>query len=43
MSRISCHSHIKGLGIDEDGNALDIGSGLVGQKSAREVNYCFIF
>lgn len=37
MSRIACHSHVKGLGIDSDGNALDIGAGLVGQKGAREV------
>ena len=40
--RISCHSHVKGLGIDEDGNALEIGGGLVGQKAAREVNRLFI-
>ncbi|KAK4336727.1 hypothetical protein RND71_043628 [Anisodus tanguticus] len=36
MARISCHSHIKGLGLDEEGNASDTSSGLVGQKPARE-------
>jgi RuvB-like protein 1 (pontin 52) len=34
--RIAAHSHIKGLGLAEDGTALDIASGLVGQKRARE-------
>lgn len=28
--RISSHSHVKGLGLDENGNANDIGNGLVG-------------
>lgn len=41
MNRISCHSHVKGLGLDELGNALDIGSGLVGQNAAREVSSLF--
>jgi RuvB-like protein 1 len=35
--RIAAHTHVKGLGLDENGNALQIGGGLVGQKSAREV------
>lgn len=35
--RIAAHSHVKGLGLDESGVPLDIGSGLVGQKPAREV------
>lgn len=37
--RIAAHSHVKGLGLDETGVPLDIGSGLVGQKAAREVNF----
>lgn len=36
--RIAAHSHIKGLGLDENGEPLQIGAGLVGQKSAREVS-----
>lgn len=36
--RIAAHSHIKGLGLDENGIPLQIGAGLVGQKSAREVS-----
>lgn len=35
--RISAHSHVKGLGLDESGNAIPIASGLVGQSQAREV------
>jgi RuvB-like protein 1 (pontin 52) len=35
--RIAAHSHIKGLGLLEDGSADDISSGFVGQKDAREV------
>nr|CAG4645478.1 EOG090X04OZ [Lynceus sp. MCZ IZ 141354] len=34
--RISAHSHVKGLGLDESGNAIQIASGLVGQEQARE-------
>ncbi|KAK8801177.1 hypothetical protein WA158_007008 [Blastocystis sp. Blastoise] len=34
--RISSHSHIKGLGLDENGKAISNASGLVGQESARE-------
>ena len=30
------HTHIKGLGLDAQGNALPIGNGLVGQERARE-------
>jgi len=40
--RIATHSHIKGLGLNEDGTAANIGSGLVGQESAREVNIIII-
>ena len=35
--RIAAHSHIKGLGLDEDGKALPTAAGLVGQEDAREV------
>lgn len=35
--RIAAHSHVKGLGLDSNGLPLDMGSGLVGQKNAREV------
>jgi RuvB-like protein 1 (pontin 52) len=34
--RISTHTHIKGLGLSEDGAALPIAEGLVGQEKARE-------
>ncbi|CAH0489402.1 unnamed protein product [Peronospora farinosa] len=34
--RIASHTHVKGLGLKEDGTALPIGSGLVGQEKARE-------
>lgn len=37
--RIASHSHIKGLGLDENGVPLQIGAGLVGQKKAREVSW----
>ncbi len=43
-ARIAVHTHIKGLGLDEQGKAFPLGSGLVGQEKAREVvvkNYCF--
>lgn len=36
--RIASHSHIKGLGLDENGIPLQIGAGLVGQKKTREVS-----
>ena len=36
-ARIDAHTHIKGLGLLEDGSAGDVGGGLVGQKAAREV------
>ena len=35
--RIASHSHVKGLGLNEDGSAHPVGSGLVGQENAREV------
>ncbi|RLN43861.1 hypothetical protein BBO99_00001454 [Phytophthora kernoviae] len=34
--RIASHTHIKGLGLDPNGTALPIASGLVGQEKARE-------
>ena len=35
--RIATHSHVKGLGLNEDGTAQNVGSGMVGQETAREV------
>eukprot|EP00002_Diphylleia_rotans_P038376 TRINITY_DN871_c0_g1_i1.p1 TRINITY_DN871_c0_g1~~TRINITY_DN871_c0_g1_i1.p1 ORF type:complete len:144 (-),score=33.33 TRINITY_DN871_c0_g1_i1:3-434(-) len=34
--RIAAHSHLKGLGIEDDGTATPIASGFVGQEAARE-------
>lgn len=39
--RIAAHSHIKGLGLNENGEALPISAGLVGQSAAREVKEAF--
>jgi RuvB-like protein 1 (pontin 52) len=36
MQRIATHTHIKGLGLREDGGVITIDSGLVGQEKARE-------
>ncbi|MFB6216611.1 MAG: RuvB-like domain-containing protein, partial [Candidatus Aenigmatarchaeota archaeon] len=36
FDRIASHSHIHGLGLDDQGNAEDSKDGLVGQKKARE-------
>ncbi len=36
FERIGTHSHINGLGIDEQGKAPEKGDGLVGQQKARE-------
>jgi len=41
--RIAAHSHVKGLGVDEKGVALQVAAGLVGQEPAREVNYFTLF
>lgn len=38
-ARIATHSHIKGLGLSDDGNALPSAQGFVGQKAAREVSW----
>ena len=35
--RIASHTHIKGLGLSEDGTAHPMAAGLVGQEGAREV------
>ena len=40
-SRVAAHSHIKGLGLAENGAALEEGGGLVGQVKAREVMILF--
>ena len=34
--RIASHTHIKGLGVGEDGIAIPVAAGLVGQERARE-------
>ncbi|KAJ3297286.1 RuvB-like protein 1 [Rhizoclosmatium sp. JEL0117] len=34
--RVAVHSHIRGLGLNEDGTAQQIASGFVGQETARE-------
>lgn len=35
-SRIATHSHIKGLGLADDGTAMEYSQGFVGQQQARE-------
>lgn len=40
--RIAAHSHVKGLGLDENGVPLQMASGLVGQKNAREVSWIIV-
>ncbi|GAQ86895.1 P-loop containing nucleoside triphosphate hydrolases superfamily protein [Klebsormidium nitens] len=34
--RVATHTHIKGLGLKEDGTAAPLGAGFVGQEQARE-------
>lgn len=34
--RIATHSHIKGLGLADDGTAMEVSQGFVGQRMARE-------
>ncbi|XP_020114217.1 uncharacterized protein LOC109728256 [Ananas comosus] len=34
--RIATHTHIKGLGLDVNGNAIPMAAGFVGQVAARE-------
>lgn len=40
--RIAAHSHIKGLGLDENGYAIQNAAGLVGQELAREVKSYYL-
>jgi len=42
--RIATHSHVKGLGLADDGVALDVGGGLVWVKRmlARCVSLCLL-
>ena len=35
-ARVATHTHIKGLGLKEDGTANAVGAGWVGQEQARE-------
>ena len=37
--RIAAHTHVKGLGLNEKGEAITVSAGLVGQEKAREVRY----
>ena len=34
--RVSTHTHIKGLGLQDDGTAAQMAAGFVGQENARE-------
>ena len=34
--RVAAHSHVKGLGLRENGEAMPVAAGLVGQEVARE-------
>jgi len=36
IQRIASHSHVKGLGLNEEGYAVELAGGLVGQNEARE-------
>lgn len=38
--RVAAHTHIKGLGLRDDGSAEPIAAGFVGQENAREVSTC---
>ncbi|GFR28012.1 hypothetical protein TNCT_436841 [Trichonephila clavata] len=35
--RVAAHSHVKGLGLDDNGMAIPVAAGLVGQGGAREL------
>ena len=39
-NRTAAHTHIKGLGLREDGHAVETANGFVGQAAAREVSHC---
>ena len=36
QQRVAAHSHVKGLGLADDGKAVEVGGGRVGQGKARE-------
>jgi len=36
LQRVAVHTHIKGLGLRDDGGVITVDSGLVGQEEARE-------
>ena len=36
--RVASHSHVKGLGLNEAGEADPIAAGFIGQEKAREVS-----
>lgn len=36
--RIATHTHIKGLGLDDEGNAIEVQNGMCGQQRAREAS-----
>ena len=36
QQRVATHSHVKGLGLADDGSAAEVAAGLVGQEKARE-------
>jgi RuvB-like protein 1 len=36
IQRVATHTHIKGLGLKDDGSALEMAAGFVGQEQARE-------
>ncbi len=36
LQRIATHTHIKGLGVRDDGVVIPVAAGLVGQEAARE-------
>jgi len=42
-ARVAVHTHIKGLGLNEQGRALPLAAGLVGQEKAREVHLHLLF
>ena len=37
--RIASHSHVKGLGLNEQGEADPVAAGFIGQEKAREVRF----
>lgn len=41
-ARIAVHSHIHGLGLDEEGLAREDSQGFIGQRGAREVSLCYL-